>query len=276
MRYVHNAPEASSDKRYVYQWKILETALEKTVLKYGPYLLQTSEPMTERRQVFELKNATKKLTVMYLGTTPQMESELLPVRIPVDKNLGGYCVFLIRKENQSRFDSVQTLDDLRKFKYGLGLDWIDVDILRSNRFQVVTASSYDGLFEMLYNKRFDIALRAAVEVIGEYEQRKALMPDLSIEEKLLFYYPMPMYFWFSKNEEGKHLAERVEAGMRMMLDDGSYDQIFAEFQNTKIERLKLKDRKIFRIENPFLGPTTPFADKRLWFTPETYSSPHNL
>jgi hypothetical protein len=35
---------------------------------------------------------------MLLGTTPKMERDLLPVRIPVDKNLNGYNVFLVRKE----------------------------------------------------------------------------------------------------------------------------------------------------------------------------------
>ncbi len=270
MRYIYNAPESNLDKRYPYHWTILKTALEKTIPKYGPYTLQPSEPMTERRQRFELENATGKLTVMYLGTIPEMERELIPIRIPVDKNLGGYCVFLIRKENQKRFDAVNSLEDLRQFKYGLGQGWIDVDILSSNRFQVVTASCYDCIFEMMDNKRSDAALRAAVEVIDEYEARRTTMPDICIETNLVLYYPMPMYFWFPKTDEGRRLAARAEEGMRMMLADGTYDKIFAEFQDAKIQRLKLKERKIFRINNPFLGPETPFQDKRLWFDPATY------
>jgi len=270
MRYLYNAPESSLDKRYLYHWTILKTALEKTVPQYGPYEMVPAEAMTEKRQTFELKNATGKISVMYLGTTPDMERDLVPIRIPVDKNLGGYCVFLIRKENQGRFGNVTSLDDLRKFKFGLGLGWIDVDILRSNRFQVVTASCYDCLFEMLENRHSDIALRAAVEVLDEYEERKTAMPDLCIETNIVFYYPMPMYFWFAKTDEGKRLAARAEAGMRLMIVDGTYDKIFSEYQDYKIEKLKLKERKIFRIENPFLGPATPFADKRLWFDPETY------
>jgi hypothetical protein len=274
MRYLYNAPESVSDKRYLYHWKILETALEKTQPKFGLYEMKASESMTEKRQRFELKNATGKLTVMYLGTTLEMERELIPIRIPVDKNLGGYCLFLIRKENQKLFNRVNSIDDLRKFKYGLGLGWIDVDVLRSNQFQVVTASCYDCLFEMIVNKRSDLALRAAVEVIDECEERKKAMPDLRIEENLILYYPMPMYFWFSKTEEGKRLAVRAEEGMRMMIEDGTYDHIFAEFQDYKIEKLRLKERKIFRINNPFLAPETPFQEKQLWFTPESYSPRH--
>jgi ABC-type amino acid transport substrate-binding protein len=267
MTYIYNAPESKLDKRYLYHWEILRTALEKTKKKYGAYRMVGSEFMTEKRQAFELENATGKLTVMYLGTKPEFEKNLIPIRIPVDKNLGGYCIFLIRKENEGRFRSVTTIEDLRKFTYGLGLGWIDVDILRSNTFKVVTGSNYDGLFEMLINRRFDVFLRAAVEIIDEFEERKEKMPDLKIEDNLILYYPLPMYFWFSRTEEGKRLAARAEEGMRQMIRDGTYDRIFMNYQQYKIERLDLKHRKIFRIQNPFLVPETPFNDKRLWFDP---------
>ena len=270
MTYIYHPPESSLDVRYLYHWEILRTALEKTKPKWGPYQMVASEAMTEQRQAFELKNKTGKLTVMYLSTTPDFERNLVPIRIPVDKNLGGYCVFLIRKGEQPRFDAVKSLDDLRKLSYGLGLGWIDVDILQANRFNVVTGSSYDGLFDMLVHKRFDIFLRAAVEVLDEVDQRKETLKDLDIEKDIVFYYPLPMYFWFPKTEEGRRLAARAEEGMRTMIADGSYDRIFDQYQRWKIERLRLKSRRIFRIDNPFLGPETPFADKRLWFEPKTY------
>lgn len=274
MRYLYHPPESQLDQRYLYHWKILETALEKTTARFGPYLMQPAEFMTEKRQTYELMHATGRLTVMYLSTTRELEQQLIPVRIPVDRNLGGYCLFLIRKQDQERFQSINSLDELRQFRYGLGLGWIDVGILQANQFKVVTGSSYDGLFEMLNNRRFDVFLRAAVEVLDEYEQRRTAMPDLFIEPGLLLYYPLPMYFWFPKTAEGKRLAERAEAGMRMMIADGTYDRIFSEYQDYKIERLQLKNRKIFRIENPNLGPETPFEDRRLWFDPQTYRTAH--
>jgi ABC-type amino acid transport substrate-binding protein len=270
MEYIYHPPESPNDVRYVYHWEILRTALDRTKDKWGPYRMVPSEFMTERRQAFELKHATGKLTVMYLSTTPDFERTLIPIRIPVDKNLGGYCVFLIRKEDKARFANIQSLDDLRKFRFGLGLGWIDVDVLRANHFDVVTASSYEGLFEMLVQKRFDICLRASLEVLAEYDRRKAHLPDLYIEDSILFYYPLPMYFWFPKTAEGRRLAARAEEGMRMMIADGTYDRIFDKYQRWKIERLHLKQRKIFSIPNPNVGPETPLGDKRLWFNPQTY------
>lgn len=270
MTYVYHPPESSLDVRYLYHWEILRTALEKTAPKWGEYRMIPSARMSERRQAFEMKNATGKLTVMYLSTTPELERDLIPVRIPVDRNLGGYCIFLIRKGEQARFDAVHSLEDLRRFRYGLGLGWIDVDILKAGGFPVVTGSSYDGLFEMLVHRRFDVFLRAAVEVLDEYDSRKDRLPDLRIEDNLIFYYPLPMYFWFPKNDEGRRLAARAEEGMRRMIDDGTYDRIFDRYQRRKIERLRLRNRRIFRIDNPFVGPETPFQDKRLWFDPQTW------
>jgi ABC-type amino acid transport substrate-binding protein len=270
MRYRYNAPESTLDRRYLYQWTILDTALQKTVREWGPYALEAAEPMSEARQEFELEHDSGKLSVMYLGTTPAMERDLLPIRIPVDKNLGGYCVFLIRREQAARFRGLLKLADLKAVRFGLGLGWIDVDILRHNGLQVVTGSSYDGLFDMLNNQRFDVFLRAAVEVLDEYEQRRVDLPALAIEDSLLVYYPMPMYFWFAKTPEGQRLKARAEQGMRAMIADGTYDRLFEQFQGDKIRRLHLSDRHIIALENPLLGPETPFADKRLWFTPESY------
>lgn len=270
MRYIYHPPESSLDVRYLYQWEVLRTALEKTAGKWGPWQMVPSELMTEQRQAFELKHATGKLTVMYLSTTPDFEKTLIPIRIPVDRNLGGYCVLLIRKEDQKRFNDIRSVSDLRRFTYGLGLGWIDVGILRTNKFKVITGSSYDGLFEMLAHRRFDVFPRASVEVLDEYDQRKAALPDLHIEENLVLYYPMPMYFWFPRTAEGRRLAARAEEGMRMMLADGTYDAVFDKYQRRKIERLRLKERKVFRIANPNVGPETPFGDKRLWFDPKTY------
>ena len=177
---------------------------------------------------------------------------------------------MIRREDRDRFAAVKSLDDLRRFSYGLGLGWIDVDILRHNGFNVVTGSSYDGLFEMLVQKRFDVFLRASVEVLDEYDRRKSAFPDLYIEDGIILYYPLPMYFWFARNAEGRRLEARAEEGMRMMIADGTYDAIFDKYQRAKIERLRLKQRRVFRIDNPNVGPETPFADKKLWFDPQTY------
>ena len=270
MTYIVHPPESVLDVRYLYHWEMLRLALEATTTGWGPFRIVYADFMSERRQAFELENATGKLNVMYLSTTPDLEASLVPVRIPVDKNLGGYCVLLIRKGDQARIDAVRSVEDLRQLRFGLGLGWVDVDILKANGLSVVTGSSYDGLFEMLVHKRFDVFPRAAVEILDEYAQRHETLPDLRIEENLLVYYPLPMYFWFPKTDEGRRLAARAEEGLRTMIADGRFDKVFDQFQRHKIEALRLKERRILSLVNSLLGPQTPFKDKRLWFDPRTY------
>jgi ABC-type amino acid transport substrate-binding protein len=267
MEYIYNAPESSNDIRYEYQWEILKNALEKTKIKYGSYRMTAAQFMSEKRQFFELKNNTNELTVMYLDTKQELELELLPVRIPVDKNLGGYRIMLIRKYDQKKFAEIKTLEDFKMLSIGLGYGWNDVDILRSNNFNVVTGSNYEGLFKMLENKRFDAFSRSAVEILDEYENRKDEFKDMKIEDSLLLYYPLPMYFWFSKTDKGKLLAKRVKEGLEIMIADGTYNKIFSQYHGYKTEKLNLKRRRFFQINNPFLSPETPFKDKRLWYDP---------
>lgn len=265
MRYIYDAPESPGDIRYQYQWEILRTALERTKKSDGPYEMLPSAPMTEQRQTDELMAATGSITVMYLGTQPEFERRLWPVRIPVDRNLGGYCILMARKETAAKLKAVKSLADLRAFSVGLGLGWLDVAILKHNGFNVVTGSNYDGLFQMLDNRRFDVFPRAVVEVLGEYDRVHPQMPDLVLDGSLILYYPLPMYFWFQATPEGKRLADRARRGMLAMLADGSYLKIFNKHQGWKIERLKLGQRRLLKAANPLLGPETPFGDRRLWY-----------
>lgn len=263
--YIYNAPESAQDNRYTYHWTILRTALEKTKSSHGEYQVKPSLPMTETRQVHELITNSGKINIIYMSISPELEKQAIPIRIPVDKNLVGYRVFMIRKGDESRFANINSIEDLRKFKFGFGLGWDDVEVLRVNNLDVVTGSNYEGLFEMLIHKRFDVFLRGANEVVDECESHNCLTKDVSIEKTLLLYYPMPMYFWFPKTPEGLKLALRVEAGMWSMINDGSYDQIFSNHFNDKVKDLNLSERKFLSITNPYVDNKKLNSDNRLWF-----------
>lgn len=259
MNYVYNAPEAATDQRYLYAWHILRTALDKTNARFGPYKLKQAPVMTESRQIRELSQHSGIISVMYLDTRQELEDQLLPVRIAVDKNLMSYRVLLVRDELINTLAGVQTLADLLPFSFGFGLGWSDVEIFKHHKFNVVTGSSYDGLFYMLANKRFDIFSRGANEVLAEYAIYHQKYPNLRIEPNLLLYYPMPAYFWFSKDETGKKLAERVEIGMQMMQRDGSFDAIFQQYYADDLQQLQLSQRRLLKLDNPLLPADTPLG-----------------
>jgi ABC-type amino acid transport substrate-binding protein len=266
-RYLQNGPESAADERYAYHRKVLQAALEVTRNDFGGYTMGSAPFMTESRQIVEMQRADGLINTLVLDPTLEMMRDLIPVRVPIDKGLLGYRVFLIRGEDQERFSAVRTLDDLRKFSMGQGSDWSDVAIYRAADFKVVTGVSYDGLFNMLMVKRFDAFGRGATEVLGEWSARRKELPAMAVEKDLLLYYPMPTYFWFQKTMQGQQMALRVDQGMRKLVANGALDKMFKAEFGALIERLQLKRRRIFHIPNPNLPPDEPFEDKRLWFDP---------
>jgi hypothetical protein len=266
MRYIYPPPLSASDTRYNYHWELLRAALEKTKGKYGPYVIGHEMIMNERRQMQAL--ASGQITVMVQAASRQFEHEFTPVRIPLDKGLIGYRVFLIDKADQPKFTAVKTLDDLRKFTVGQGAGWQDGQVWRANGFRVVEGESYDGLFGMLLSHRFDFFSRGIVEVIDEYQKRKDKMPQLHIEETICVYYPWPFYFYFPKTEYGRKLAARVQEGLLAVFADKSvFNPLFLKYHGAALKMHDLKYRKLFVLKNPLLSPETPLNDKRLWYDP---------
>lgn len=267
MVFIHQGKESAGDTRYEYHWRVLRAALDATTPQWGPYELREAPFMNETRQIAEMAKTSGDINTMALDTTVELEEKLLPVRLPVDKGLLGYRVFLIRKESQAAFSQVRNLEQLRQFTIGQGADWSDTRLLRRAGFQVVTGYTYEGLFGMLHYRRFDAFSRGAVEVLGEMRAFGPQFPDMQVEESLLLYYPMPVYFWFSRDKAGQQRAQRVEQGMRAILANGVLDKLFkAEFEG--LERaLRLRERHLLRIDNPLLPARSRTIDRRWLYDP---------
>ena len=256
---------SESDTRYNDIVEFLQTALEKTKAEYGPYTLNPSEVlMNELRYVEEVKSG-EIINVIWRSTSPEMEKELIPIRICLRKGLLGYRIFLIRKEDQPRFAHIKTLKELKKLSVGQGADWGDVKVFEANHFIIRTGSSYEGLFQMLIDQRFDFFSRGIGEAFNEYEQRKFRFPDLAVENTICLYYPWPYYLFVGK--KNAKLAERIEKGLNLMISDGTFDKIFLKYNKASIEKAHLKGRRLLKIQNPMLTPETPLNRKELWYVP---------
>ena len=266
-RFIHNAPETEGDQRYAYHWRVLRAALEVTRSKYGDYRLEPGQPMSEKLQVVEMQRPQVGLNTLVLDATQTLEEVLLPVKIPVDKGLLGYRVFLIQAEDQPRFAGVQSLEQLRQLRFGQQREWSDVAVYQAAGLPVVTGSSYEGLFHMLMLRRFDAFGRGVSEVNGELAHWRKQYPQMTIENELLLYYPLPVYFWFARTDEGRLRAQRVEEGMRTLMADGTLDRLFSEEYAATIQQLGLDSRRTLKIANPHLSSNHPFDKPEYWFVP---------
>lgn len=200
---------------------LLVLALDKTRGSHGDYRLREHPVfMVDDRLRQALKRGN--LDVIWSVTHPDYECEMLPVKIPLLKDLNNYRVLLIRGNDQSRFSRVKSLDDLRKLTGGLGSQWSDVEVMKANRLPLVTAPGYGKLFKMLAAGRFDYFSRGLYQVQTEVNFYPEL--NLAIENTLMLHYPNDVYFFVSRKNAS--LAERLQLGLRLALADGSFDALF--------------------------------------------------
>lgn len=264
---IYHAPESANDVRYDFHWEILKRILERTKAKYGHIVLSPSTFMTENRQILEFeKNNTELLGVLIRETNAQYEKKFIPVRIPIDRNLVGYRIFL--KNKVRSLSNVNTLEHLKKLTLIQGEGWGDVPILKHAGLKVRTKVHYDDLFKMVDANKADLFPRGLNEIQEEYNKFSPLFPSIQIDEHILLYYPLPTYFWFHKTEEGKLLAKRVAEGFGEILRDGTYNGIFDRYFKETLKKLNLKNRTLIKIENPYLPSTVPFNKKEYWLTAE--------
>jgi hypothetical protein len=264
MRYIYPPPENAQDHRMDYYWQVLEAALRVTQTRWGDYELRpsTQEMNTDRAQ--KLLSKSEEITVLARTTSPEREAQLFTLRIPVDKGLTGYRLFLIQQPTQKRLRTVRSLDALQEFRIGQKTQWVDVEILRHAGFRVEEALDYASLFRMLPAGRFDLLSRGVNEILQEWQTYRVDNPDLAIERGLLLYYPLPRYFFFAPSAEGEQLAQRVEQGLATLRSTGEFERLYRTHKREVLRGLELRGRRVLRIDNPTLGPQTPLQNPSYW------------
>lgn len=248
---------------YEYRWKLLELALAHTQ-KNGeePFkLVPYDNDVTQNRGIQLLQAGG--IDVIALGTNAQRESQILPIKIDILRGIVGYRIFLIRKTDQDRLASMSSQELATKLTFGLNSQWADLPILRANGFSVVTSSNYEQLFDMLAADRFDAFPRGLNEATRELEARKDTFPQLMVEQTKALYFPFPVYFWVNKTNTA--LAERIERGLRLSLDDGSFRDLFLTYHAAEIEMLKTQKREVMELVNPILPLETVKPDTSWWW-----------
>jgi hypothetical protein len=204
--------------------------------------------LTKARFEAELKRQnTGIIDVLWATTNKELETDLLPIRISLLKDLTNYRLFLIRKDDQEKFNQVKNLNDLRKFKAGQGVRWTDTDILIANDLPVTTSPLFEPLFNMLLGKRFDYFPRGLYEIWAEEELFKN--KGIGVEQHLMLHYVTMKYFFVNKNNP--QLADRIERGLKIAIADGSFDQLFYSIPGFKrgYDEIANKERLVIKLEN---------------------------
>lgn len=250
-------------KRDEYFIELLKLAVKKS--NANIQLIPVDLPdQVESRDVINLNKQV--IDIHWMHTSNELESKLIPVRIPLDKGLFGWRLMLLDKSNQHLLKDVKDISDLKKFTLLQGYDWPDTAILLANGFKVETSSTiFRNIFRMLQRKRADIFPRSVLEVWGEMEDQKN---TVTLDPYILLCYPTAYYFFVAKNNN--ELARTIEYGLEQTIKDGSFYLLFQKYHEKIIDKIGIENRKIIMMDNPILPPLTPLSRKALWLSPEDY------
>ncbi len=257
VRYLGPGSFAGEDKRNDYYIELLQKALARSGKHYT--FQQGPRGLSSLRQLYAVANGT--VDVGWNLSTEESEKALAPIRIPIDKGMIGWRLFLINKDDAKIFEDVKSEEDLRRIRLGQGQDWVDTSILRANQFAVEGVSTYEGIFKMLKQKRVRYFPRSVLEIWAELDEHQDL--NLAIERTILLQYPAAIYYVVSlKNPV---LKQDIESGLEAMIKDGEFDKIFNKYYAQRIKNANLEQRLLFKLSNPYLPKGAPLNRPELWF-----------
>lgn len=238
--------------------EMLRLAIQKSGAKVT--LVPVRNDLNKIRTFAELSDGNS-IDVVWGGATKERESSMLPIRICILKGLMGWRIPLLVKKNSDLFANVQNLNDLRKFVAGQGFHWTDTQILLASGMKVERSYEVESLFRMLRADRFDYFPRSLMEIWNEVDEHREM--DITIDTHIVIHYPAAFYFYVKKGN--KELADMIQKGLEVAINDGSFDKLFYTFHKKNILKAGLETRRIIELNNPYLAPETPLARKELWF-----------
>lgn len=228
-----------------YFYRLLELVLHKTEGQWGKAeLKQLPYRLEDKRLRSGLVQG--KVDVLWSPTSVAFETQMLPIRVSLLKDLNNYRLLLIRKHEQPTFSAIKSLDDLRQLKGGMSSQWTDAKIMEYNNLPLVQAVGYGKLFKMLAAKRFDYFSRGLYQVQSEVNFYPEF--ELQIEQELMLSYPNEVYFFVSNNNP--ELAKRLETGLTIAQRDGSFDALFGSIPRYQwgMELLQKHQRRVIELQ----------------------------
>lgn len=242
LRVSHPAPSDISESSHL-ALALLQLSLSKTS-RHVCLEPQTLNHTLARKTVSVEKG---ELRLLWAGSGPDIESRLRAIRLPIFRGLLGYRLMVIRDGEQSRFENVSTLEELKQFRAGVGQRWPDKAVLDSNNFEVSSSPYGDRLWPMLRQKRFDFMPWGIHQI---WHRMREYGEGLVVEPNLLLAYPIVSYFYVREDDDELHSI--IDEGMAAAIKDGSYDKLL--FQSALIrEAVKkgnLGQRRIISMHGP--------------------------
>ena len=256
-------PATKNDPRAEYYTDLLELALSKTVATDGPFKITYVTHLDPAARTDEsMRDGVLDVTVNM--TTVELEKKLLPIKVPLTKGLIGYRIFIINEADKAEFKRLGETGGLKTKRACQSVYWADFKILNANGFPTEGCLDYDTNFKLVSMGRVDYFPRSVLEIFPEVQN--SAYTNLTIDDAHLMIYPAAIYFFVGNHNPS--LASRIEKGLLAAKKDGSFDKLFFAYLDSQqiLTRAKLKERRVYYLNNPLLPPDTPMYEDGFWIT----------
>jgi len=225
-----------------YFHELLVTSLEND----GHTVELISEHMPQKRVVYSLENDL--IDIFWLIESAKRNKKHTPVNVGLTEGLIGQRVLLIRKNDQSLFDGITTLEQFRQLNLtaGLGQGWYDSDVWKLNN---LAYKEQDGPWNIIYKmlkpgRDYDYFPRGMSEIVFESRQH----PDLKTEDNLILKYDRNFKFYLSN--KASHYQQAIEQALLESQKSGLIGELISKHMSDGFNKLNYNKRIIIELDTP--------------------------
>jgi ABC-type amino acid transport substrate-binding protein len=240
-----------STARQAYETELLEACLDVSANDYDNARLKVDNTdYASAQDEGNIFDNGADILVTVAGNLKFEQKPKIMIPQPLTKGLLGYRLILVRSDSTAMFSDLKSAAELQSLTIGIPQTWADAEMFRQNNYTVEEKGAFSDLFELLRTKSFDYTALGANEIEGIFKQQSNALGEIIIEPSIMIYYPYPLVFYV--NPLNPLLAERVSEGLNTIKLNGQHEQIFLKHHGDVVQRLNLKNRRIFTLDNPIL------------------------
>lgn len=200
-------------------------------------------------QAFDALIEGENLDVLVSAVNAPLETQTLPIYIPLDRGLLGFRVCFIHQDHQNEFASLGDKQDLvdKQLKIGLGVGWPDTKIMQANHVSVSAFTSTDLIFDALLDDQIDCYSRSVAEI----GQENVLSPEVIIESSVGFIYPLADIIYVSNSAPELHA--KLNYGLQLAMEDGSFEALIDKHYGQSLIDMNFYFRHLIIMQNPFIS-----------------------
>ena len=234
-----------------YERDVLLSALRVTRQEFGDWkLIEHTRDYPGDLEAETFRKYGHDLFVTTAGNKKLSDERKIVVYQPIQNDLLGYRVLIIREEDKARFARIKREEVLKTQKVGIPDSWADAELLRYNGFRVVERGSFDDMFARLLNLEFDFTTLGINEIDRVFAERADEVKHVVTVNHLLIYYPLPLLFYV--NPDLPELAKRIEKGIKKISENNTMSRLFFNHNRDILKNMDLNRRNIVRLKNPNL------------------------